>query len=281
MNNLQRYEADLQSLIQRGESLEVAIVHECSLEEAKGVGVEEILERAERMGLCDGDDQVHIPSFTREYQEWYSDAEVVVRQLLSRRLEDFCAYYQEPESQSRKKITNDDYRISDYLAGRQRMVDAVYGRPIHVRGNPIVFILFGQQLAIVKAAGRKLTSSLHDIKQFVQADLFDSELEAAKALVDNGFSRAAGVIAGVVMERHLAQVCESHSIKFQKKKLTFNDFNNGLKDNNVIDTAQWRFNQRLGDLRNSCAHHNDKKEVSKEQVEELIDGVARIIKTLS
>lgn len=282
MNNLQKYERELQWLVRWGKSLEVAIVHECSLEKVEGIGVEEILERAERMGLYDGDDQIHFPSFMGEYQQWYSDAEIVVRQLLRWRLEAFCAYYQESESQNRKKITNDNYRISDYLAGQQKMVDAVNGLSINVQGNPIVFLLFRQQLAIVKAASRRLTSSLHEIKQLVQADLFRSELDAAKELMDSGFLGPAGMVAGVVMERHLAQVCENHEIQLTKKKPGINDLNEALKKNKVIDVPEWGFNKyHLGYIRNLCAHHNEGEEVTKEQVAELINGVEKIIKTLS
>ena len=143
--------------------------------------------------------------------------------------------------------------------------------------------LFQQQLAIVKAAARRLNSSLHEIKQLVQADLFDSELDAAKELMNSGFLPAAGMMAAVVMEKHLAQVCEKHGIEFEKekRKLTINDFNNHLKDNSVIDTPEWRRNQYLGDLRNSCAHYNEGKEVTKEEIEELIKGVERAIRMIS
>lgn len=283
MNYRQRYEVELQRLIKEGKELEAAIVYECSLKEIKDMGIEAILERAERMGWNDGDDEIHIPFFREEYQQWYSDAEAVVRQLLPSHLEDFCGYYQMPNSQERMKITDHDYRISDYLVGHQVMTNFVNGHRVYVLGNPIVLHLFKQQLSIVKAAAKRLDSSLHEIKQLVQADLFDSELDASKELMNSGFLPAAGMMAAVVMERHLAQVCENHGIGFkkEKEKLTINDFNKGLKDNNVIDTSEWRRNQYLGDLRNSCAHYNKGEEVTKEKVEELIGGVTRIIKTLS
>ena len=46
----------------------------------------------------------------------------------------------------------------------------------------------------------------------VQADLFDNELDAAAELNDKGFRRAAGAVAGVVLEEHLETVCEQHNI---------------------------------------------------------------------
>jgi hypothetical protein len=52
----------------------------------------------------------------------------------------------------------------------------------------------------------------------MQADLFDSELDEAKELAKNKFTRAAGVLAGVVLERHLGQICQDHSIKLKKRE---------------------------------------------------------------
>ena len=64
---------------------------------------------------------------------------------------------------------------------------------------------FNQQLSIVKTIRERFRSSLFDIRQLAQADLFDSELEAAKELAKNKFIRAAGAVAGVVLERHLKE----------------------------------------------------------------------------
>jgi len=53
-----------------------------------------------------------------------------------------------------------------------------------------------------------------------------------------------------------------------------------LRDNDVIDIPTWRFIQHLADLRNLCTHKR-KKEPTKEDVEELINGVEKVIKTIS
>jgi hypothetical protein len=136
-----------------------------------------------------------------------------------------------------------------------------------------------QQLNILKSAQQRFTSSLFDIRQLVAADLFDSEIEAARALVKNKFLRAAGAIAGVVLEKHLAQVCENHAIKVTKKNPTIGDFNDLLKNADVIDTPRWRANQHLADIRNLC-DHNKTKEPTEEQVQDLVDGVAKVLKTM-
>ena len=49
--------------------------------------------------------------------------------------------------------------------------------------------------------------------------------------------------------------------------------------NGVIDVPTWRQIQRLGDIRNLC-DHNKGREPTKKELEELVDGVEKITKTL-
>ena len=66
-------------------------------------------------------------------------------------------------------------------------------------GPDAVIPLFRQQLAIIKAVKARFESSLFDLRQLVQADLFDSDLEAAKELAGKNFTTAAGALAGVAL----------------------------------------------------------------------------------
>ncbi|MCH7787417.1 MAG: hypothetical protein IIC22_07890, partial [Chloroflexi bacterium] len=56
-------------------------------------------------------------------------------------------------------------------------------------------------------------------------------------------------------------------------------FYENLKSAGVVDIPDWRFIQRLGDLRNLCDHNKD-REPTKDEINELIDGVEKITKTL-
>ena len=138
---------------------------------------------------------------------------------------------------------------------------------------------FATHLNILKSIERRFESSLFDIRQLVQADLFDSELDAAKELNKNRFSRGAGAVAGVVLEKHLGQVSLNHNLKITKKNPSISDLNDSLKSSEIYETPTWRKIQHLGDIRNLCDHNKD-REPKKEEVEELILGVEAIIKTV-
>ena len=138
---------------------------------------------------------------------------------------------------------------------------------------------FKTQFEILESVQSRFESSLFDIAQLVRADLFDSELEAARELTKQGFLRGAGAIAGVVIEKHLAQVCSNHNVTIKKKDPTINDFNDALKNCVVIDIPTMRQIQRLADIRNLC-DHNKHREPTKEEVIELVDGAEKLCKTL-
>ena len=263
--NLKRYEKDLADLIDEGDRLYLAMQKECfpesTVREAKKALGEKAKETIEKL-----------PSFRDEYQTWYSEAVVLLRQLLPERLTDFTRHYEKPKS--RKNITNESYTIEDYLQG----ITVGPSYDPRVRFDAAI-PRFQQQLSMVKSIGRRFESSLFDIRQLAQADLFDSELEAAQGLAKNGFNRAAGVVAGVVLERHLKEVCINHGIKIRKKAPAISDLNDTLKNENVIQIPDWRFIQHLGDVRNVCGHAKD-SEPTQDQVKDLINGVTKVTKTV-
>ncbi len=212
----------------------------------------------------------NITSFETVYQHWYSEALPLVKQLLPDRLSDFIRLYEKPKS--RKDITFESYRIEDACQGLR----TTFGGTVKADAKAAIPLL-DQQIAIVGAIKRRFDSSLFDIKQLVQADLFDSELAGAQELLKNKFARAAGAIAGVVLEGHLKQVCDNHSLP--KKSGTIAVLNDALKGANIIELSQHRHIQFLGDLRNKCGHRNA-SEPTTEEVEDLINGVAKVIKTI-
>lgn len=215
-----------------------------------------------------------LPSFKQEYQRWYSEALALLRQLLPDRVADFTRHYEKPKS--RKDITYENYRVEDYLQNLR--VTSSYQKEAVVDSSAAI-PQFKQQLAIVEAAKARFESSLFEIRQLVQADLLDSELDAAEVLAKHKFTRAAGALAGVVLERHLSQVCMDRQLSTGKKNPTIADFNETLKASGALDLPQWRFIQHLADIRNLCDHSRS-PEPTADQVADLLAGVKKVTKTV-
>jgi hypothetical protein len=266
-SNLDRFKTDLDALIKKGHRLELSMQYACAPERIKAAIKKQLKAKTDEF-------LAGLPAFKQEYQGWYSEALALLRQLLPDRVPDFVRHYEKPKT--RKSISFESYRIEDYLQG----VIVTRGYPKEtVVDTDAAIPQFTQQLAIVEAAKGRFESSLFEIRQLVQADLLDTELEAAEMLAKHKFTRAAGALAGVVLERHLSQVCTDHQCSPAKKNPTISDFGEALKSGNVIDLPQWRFIQHLADIRNLC-DHSRKPEPTVEQVEDLLAGVKKVIKTI-
>jgi hypothetical protein len=214
---------------------------------------------------------IRLPTFALEYDTWYSEALRVMKQVIPDRTEDFVKQYKQ---EKRKEIDFLSYGILDYLVGLETK------RGDRVIADQIAAIPKMQvQNTILKSAEKRFESALFDIQEVVQADLFDSELEAARELARNGFFRAGGAVAGVVLEKHLGHVCDNHALKSRKAHPAIADYYQLLKEAGIIDIPMWRFIQHLGDIRNLCDHGMD-REPAKEDVLELAEGVEKVIKTV-
>lgn len=134
-----------------------------------------------------------------------------------------------------------------------------------------------QQIGIIESTKSLLELNIYRIKEILQANIFESELKSAEELNKKGFYRAAGAICGVIIETHLAKVLSNHNISVNKKNPTINDFNELLKNNELIEITTWRKIQYLADIRNICDHKKDTEPV-KEDIEDLISGTNKIIK---
>jgi len=256
--NLQKYKADLEVLIARSTLLRYAFADDLGLLDPKS-------KRQLR------EEQIQLPVFKDEYEKWYSEALEVIRQALPSRYDDFKHLYKD---EKRKTIDYLTYAMSDYMIGLRttRGLETVVD-------TKAAFPKFEQQVKILKAAEKRFDSSLFEIKQLLQADIFDSEIDTARELLRNGYIRAAGAVVGVVLEKHLQQVSYSHRLTIKGKTPSISDYDQALKDAQVIEVPTWRFIQHLADLRNLCDHKKE-REPKPEEIESLINGVEKVTKTL-
>jgi hypothetical protein len=260
--DISRLKADLDKLISLGDEMAADLAYQALY------GTGSVTEKQQKVGVAVAG------KFEKHFQGWYSEAYAVVKQLLPDRLTEFKELYQ--GDGKRKRIESDTYHIQDWLNGIRAGVGAL-GK--HYNDAAITAMRFNTQLEILKSAQSRFESSLYNLADIVRVDLFDSELDEARELVKKGFLRGAGAIAGVVIEKHFAQVCTKRNIPLRKQHLTISDFNDLLKNAGVFEIPEWRRNQRLGDLRNLC-DHNKQREPTASEVTELIDGADKLCKTI-
>lgn len=214
--------------------------------------------------------------FPANYQAWYTATLPIIEQLLPDRYAEFVECYKPRRKSKAQDYSALDYGIDDYLLGLAIM----QGEKVLFDGKSTFSAKFKCQLDILGSTLNRLKRSLSNIRGILQAELFDSELEAAKELLSKGHLRAAGTLAGVTLERHFLDVLATHNVTVKKKGPTLGDLNDELKSANIIDVPDWRFIQRLVDIRNLCAHSKE-REATNEEVQNLITGADKIIKTVA
>jgi hypothetical protein len=206
----------------------------------------------------------------QRYQNWYSRCIGLFRSLMPERLHEFVRCY-EPDPK-RKDTDSLSYTIKDYLMG------IVVTRGYH---KEKVFEPFGSfsskiqhQITMVQALLETMDTRIANVEGIVEAELFRDELDTAFEIAKRGHLRAAGAIAGVVLESHLKHFSRNKELKITKKSPTIADLNEALKSAGIIDTPTWRRIQLLADIRNLCVHSRE-RDPTKEEIQDLIVGVRK------
>ena len=211
--------------------------------------------------------------FGMEYQAWYSRAIKLVEALAPERLKEFTEYYLIDPKRINMGVGN--YVIQDYVMGM--MAPTRRNKPLwNINSTTRIGIM--NQVQIISFLTTRIDSVLQDVAGHLFSELQDKELEAASHLIKINL-RAAGALAGVVLERHLQRAATNHDINIEKKAPTISDLNDPLKQSGAYAVPVWRKIQLLADIRNLCTHQKE-EEPTKKQVNELIDGVNTIIKTV-
>jgi hypothetical protein len=114
-------------------------------------------------------------------------------------------------------------------------------------------------------------ASVHDL---VRAEVFDSELEQATELLKSGYAVAAAVIAGVVLETTIRELCNRNQIPHA----TLDKMNADLSKAGVYNGIVQKRVTHLAAVRNSAAHGNE-TEFRSYDVKAMIDEVEQFLAT--
>jgi hypothetical protein len=114
---------------------------------------------------------------------------------------------------------------------------------------------------------------LSSLRSIVQAEVFDSELDQAGELAEKGFILPAAVVAGVVLETTLRELCDRRSLPQGK----LDRMNADLAKVGVYNKLVQKRITALADIRNSAAHgHPD--QFTAQDVKDMIRDVERLVR---
>jgi len=234
-------------------------------------------------GTIQGQEGAHTLSFMKRhmpYQAWYTKALRVIRQLYPERSDDFQAHYREllalqrstPSLPWYRKVLRVMHRLTavrsqdakdhaseGYYSAGSRSPETVWQSCMGMTNTPngemipsvhLMFLAhFGQQLRILRSVRDGLEYVLADIHSTLYGDVENHVLAAVYRLSQHGHCRAAGALAGVLLEIHLAHVAAKYRVAMGTKSPDITMLNAALKRGSIYDGDIWRFIKHLGALR--------------------------------
>jgi len=112
---------------------------------------------------------------------------------------------------------------------------------------------------------------LFDVRQLIQAEVFDDFLEQAQHLFDSGYYQPAAVVAGSVLEDGLRKLCDRHGVPLPDKP-KLDKMNADLAKQGVYSKLKQKQITAFADLRNKAAH-GQWDQFTKDDVPPMLDGV--------
>jgi len=181
-----------------------------------------------------------------------------------------------------------DYRVDGQLAHQwatsvQNLLVRVFGDQSEHYKNYTALVtrhlfyspVLHAQGVLIAAKDDYEQEQLFDVRQLVEAELFDDFLEQAGSLLASGYFQPAAVIAGSVLEDGIRKLCLANKIKLQAKP-KLDKMNADLAKAGVYTKLVQKRVTILADLRNKAAH-GEWDQFDRADVEEMIPAVRRIM----
>ena len=135
------------------------------------------------------------------------------------------------------------------------------------------YTILQQMKAVFMAAKEDFEGGyLNSVRNLVQAEVFDNELDQAKELLGSGYAAAAAVIAGTVLETTLRNMCSDNGLPLGK----LDKMNADLTKQGVYNNLIQKRITALAGVRNSAAHGKT-EEFNKDDVHSMINEIERFV----
>ena len=255
----------LEDLIEEGANIHFAGAIEYDANHLKKYG-EETQEKAKEAVK-----NIEFPKIA--YHTWYDKACSIVRIFSPRRLEEFERFY--TGDKTIKKVED----LNDITAGVTHYLQDIFFTQNGKKNYFFDTFVLGvnAQRRILTSIFENIDNPLFNMESDIQYGIYESEMDIARELKEQGFLRAAGSIAGVVLEVHLKQVVINRNIPLDDdKKNMMSDYNNMLKRNGVYNKITSSLIKTCNDIRNKCVHP-DKDDPTDGEISTIISTAERII----
>jgi len=212
--------------------------------------------------------------FSRGYEEWYRACLALLQANGASTVADFCAHYKGFD------LLMEDTLHKVLMNPPQNGTDGYYPRE-----TTAIESRLRRQIDLLSSLSGEVEARESSYLSALSSAYVDDEYGQAEELLANGYVRAAGVVAGVAMERHARLLARSHNVALtpnppSKQKADFSDTIYCLKRAGVITEVQRRQFESLYGIRTDCAHVN-RPEPQQGDVKRLVEEGRTLAATLT
>ncbi len=192
----------------------------------------------------------------------YSAAYQLIKDYLPERTDDFSQYYEYRKGKNTKQGVIDYLQFKDN-PGTNSNSDIAESL-LHAFERQRNILLSTQDVVEIKEL---------NLRKLISADVVKTEIDQAEALLASSFVRAAGVVAGVALERYLKTLCDINGIGYGSRD-TIQPVAQLLRSVGKLDIVEMNRITYLASIRNKCSHPDG---ASDDEVKSLIDEVKKLI----
>ncbi len=207
------------------------------------------------------------------YHTWYAKAYRMVRMFAPERLEEFEKFY--TGDKTIKKLAD----LNPITAG---ITHYIQGWIIPKDENKVDFVNtfvsgMKEQIYILIAIIETIDDDIYNLESGIHYEIYQSEMDIARDLYKKKFYRAAGSIAGVVIEVHLKKIVANRGVPLaDKADPGMSAYNDALKKHDIYKTPTFSLIQMCGQIRNKCVHPKEEEPTAGE-ISSIISAAERIL----
>ena len=207
----------------------------------------------------------NIKNYRGAYHAWYNDACNLVSIFIPKRLEEFEKLY------TGNKTIKNYGDLNPLTAGIFHYIRGDFARTnddLEDFFNTFVsnFIV---QVQILEAIEKNIDNDFFRLETDIRRGVYESEIDIAEELQENGHLRVAGAIAGIVIEVHLKQVVINRKLPLNSDKPKISNYTSVLKSAGRCDKPLPRLIDGCNKIRNKCVHP-DKGEPTDDEISRII-----------
>jgi hypothetical protein len=200
----------------------------------------------------------------KRYERWYNSAHPLINEYLKEREPEFAEEYEKVRECMEidiQYLNNNEIKSAGQLRG-------------------IVMTALYFQRDLVHSIQNRVEAEKIKVKKKVSSDIVKEEILQARELLNDGNIRAAGVIVGVGLERHLFEMCESSSNELDYRYMEgITSLSQTLNDAKEITDDEHRLLEYLAGIRNKCSHASEENP-SEAEVERMLNETSEFIQRM-